>query len=148
MAQQARPNWNSHKEYFRDQFRSQVTGFGHAELLDYSHRMNSLADGVHQAQDQDVDEDEHLDEAEGAETLEHDGPREDEHRLHVEDDEEKPVDVIANVGLIPARADRVDPALIGELLAVVGLVGRSTEATPSITITRMAPRAAKAPTVR
>src|SRR5690606_16003789 len=28
MAQQARPNWNSHREYLRDQLRSHETGFG------------------------------------------------------------------------------------------------------------------------
>ena len=56
--------------------------------------------------------------------LEPGGPREDEHRLDVEHDEQQGEDVVADLALGPARADRVDAALVGEVLLLLRAVGR------------------------
>ena len=52
--------------------------------------------------------------------LEHRGPREEEDALDVEDDEQERVDVVADLRLAPALADRVHAALVGGELAGSG----------------------------
>ena len=54
--------------------------------------------------------------AEHAVGLEPGGPREDEHGLDVEQDEEQGEDVVADLALGPAEAHRVDARLVGEVL--------------------------------
>src|SRR4051794_2299984 len=104
MAQQARPHWKIQREYLRETFSRLVSGFG---ILPLSTRPinglrwmwfrvpglepleHSLAPGVEETQRQQRDEDDHLDGAEAAVDLQLDGPREDEHGLDVEEDEEE-----------------------------------------------------------
>src|SRR6478609_3779172 len=104
MAQHARPHWKIHSEYLRETFSRLVSGLG---ILPLSTRPinglrrgwfrvrglepleHSLAPGVQEPEGQQPDEDDHLDGAEPAVDLELDGPREDEHRLDVEEDEEQ-----------------------------------------------------------
>jgi len=49
--------------------------------------------------DQDDDEDRHLDQSEHSHRVQSHGPREDEHRLHVEHHEEEGEDVVPHVAL-------------------------------------------------
>src|SRR5205807_2195767 len=76
--------------------------------------------GVEQAQGENDDEDQHLDQTEHLHGLEADGPREDENRLHVEHHEEQGVDVVADVTLGPAAADRIHAALVAQVLLGLG----------------------------
>src|SRR3954454_2187409 len=136
MAQHARPHWYTHMEYRRAVLSSLVSGFGILPLSTRPIRWcpsrldpteHTLAPGVEQAQGEDGDEDQHLDETEHVVGLEVDGPREDEHGLDVEQHEEQGEDVVADLALGPAGADRVDPGLIGDVL--LGLrTGRPHEA--------------------
>jgi hypothetical protein len=81
--------------------------------------------------EQDDHEDHHLDQGEGAERLEPDRPREDEHGLDVEDQEQQGEDVVADLGLAPPLTDRVDAALVGRLAFTAdGFFGRSRELAP------------------
>ena len=52
--------------------------------------------------------------------LEPGGPREDEHRLDVEQHEEQGEDVVADLALRPAVAHGIDAALVGEVLLLLG----------------------------
>src|SRR5690606_4743421 len=63
------------------------------------------------------------DETEHTEFFGDQGPGKDEHRLDIEEDEEQAEDVVADVGLGPTRADRVDPGLVRLHLLRVGVVG-------------------------
>ena len=103
MAQHARPHWYTQREY-------------------------ALAPRVEQPEGEDGDEDRHLDETEGAVGLEPGGPREDEHGLHVEHDEEQGEDVVADLALGPPAADGVDAALIRDVFLRLRAAG--TDETP------------------
>src|SRR5688572_2716782 len=100
MAQHAKPNWKSHKEYDRDQLRSQVTGLGVpnrcAMPIGLLPLEDSLTDGIDEAEQQDEDEGPHLDQAEPPEWTGIDGPGEDKNRFHIENDEKQPEDVVAD----------------------------------------------------
>src|SRR2546427_4808644 len=73
----------------------------------------ALPPHVGQRHRQDRDEDQSLREGQPAEPPEHHRPREQEHRLHVEDDEDEGEDVEAYVELDPRRPGRVLAALVG-----------------------------------
>src|SRR5436309_137848 len=79
-----------------------------------------LAPGVKPAEEQQDDEDHHLDETEPAERIEDDGPRVNEDRLHVEDDEENSNDVVSDGDPVARAGDTGDTALIGGELDAVG----------------------------
>src|SRR3569623_3845820 len=133
MAQQARPHWYAQREYVRDVLRSLVSDLG---ILPLSTRpisrpsrcrwpgsqptQDPLAPGGGEAQRQHEDEDAHLDHAEPAVGLEPGGPREDEHRLDVEHDEQDGEDEVADLRLGPADATRVDAALVVQVLLRLG----------------------------
>ena len=77
---------------------------------------DALAPGIDQAQEQYENEDSHFNQAETRVALELSGPREDEDRLYVKDDEEKGKDVVANLALRPTFTNRVNTALVCQLL--------------------------------
>jgi hypothetical protein len=77
---------------------------------------DALAPGVDQAQEQNEYEDAHFNQAETRVALELSSPREDEDRLHIKDDEEKGKDVVANLALRPTFTNRVNTALVSQLL--------------------------------
>src|SRR2546427_9510609 len=80
----------------------------------------ALPPDVGEGHHQDRDEDQALDEGQRAELAEDDRPGQEEHRLHVEDDEDQREDVEADVELDPGRARGVLAALVGgELLLAV-----------------------------
>ena len=64
----------------------------------------------------------HLDQAEPAEAVDVDRPREDEDGLDVEDDEEQRVDVVADVRLAEQR-QRVGARFVGDVLLVLRVRG-------------------------
>src|ERR1700752_2705930 len=77
----------------------------------------ALAPDVGQGDGQDGDEDEAFRERQRPQLAVDDRPRQQEHRLHVEDDEEQREHVEADVELDPGRTGRVLAALVGgELL--------------------------------
>src|SRR3989441_6403225 len=136
MEQQASPNWNIHREYFRLQLRRNDTGLGSRTRWTRCRPSPStvttptpasleplqdlLAPGVGQAQGEDPDEDDHLDERGGADLEEDHGPGEEEDRLDVEDHEQEAEEVVTDLGLRPASADGVDAALVGKVLLRAG----------------------------
>ena len=65
------------------------------------------------------DEHGHLDQAEPPERVDVDGPREDEDRLDVEDDEEQGVHVITDVHLAEQR-QRIGARFVGDVFVVLG----------------------------
>ena len=83
----------------------------------------ALAPGVDQAQEQNEDKDAHLNQAETCVALKLSGPREDEDRLYVKDDEEQSEDVVPNLALRPTFANRINTALICQLLFTSWLDG-------------------------
>src|SRR3978361_2153442 len=117
MAQQARPHWYTHRLYERPMLNSVVSGFGRRPRAtipmcgDLHPAQHALAPRIHEAQEQDEDEDAHLGETEPGVPLELRAPREDEHGLHVEDHEQQREHVVADLAPRPPRADRVDAAL-------------------------------------
>src|SRR2546421_10052613 len=129
MEQQASPNWNIQREYFLLQVRRNDTGLGSrtrwtrgppspsivpkATPVSLAPLQDLLPPGVGEAEGQDPDEDDHRDERPGAPLQEDDGPREEEDRLHVEDDEQEAEQVVAHLRLRPPPADGVDAALVG-----------------------------------
>ena len=60
--------------------------------------------------------------------LELGGPREDEHRFHVEHHEEQGEDVVADLALRPAVAHRVDAALVGDAASAAWACSGRTQA--------------------
>src|SRR5512135_512450 len=79
---------------------------------------------VEVAHDQDDQEDQHLDEPEEAEPVEHDRPGEEEDRLHVEDDEEDgDQEVPYGEAGVEGRGRGLDAALVGLELRRVGFSG-------------------------
>src|SRR6056297_3590838 len=150
MAQHARPHWYTHSEYERLMLNNLVRGAGmrprstrpisstlrSSDLHSLSHPPKEPAlPGVDQSIEQQHDEDQHGDEPEGAVPLDVRGPREEEHRFHVEDDEQQREDVVADLALRPAHAHRVDTRLVGDALVVVGPggahEGRQSEEDPA-----------------
>ena len=77
---------------------------------------DALAPGIDQAQEQYENEDSHFNQAETRVALELSGPREDEDRLYVKDDEEKGKDVVANLALRPTFTNPFKTALVCQLL--------------------------------
>src|SRR5262245_43541220 len=123
MAQHARPHWYTHIEYERPRLSSVVRGLGRRPFPTSPIRAptshppeDALPPGVDQAEQEHADEHAHLDEAGAGVALELRGPREDEDSLDVEQDEEKRKDVVPDLALRPAIADRIDAALIGDVL--------------------------------
>src|SRR6266511_839198 len=127
IAQHANPKFITHSEYFRPQFRMNLTGCGTGTLSRMLTWLSSslvsgplehpLSIGVQETQREDEHEDGHLDNGLVGEALEDRRPREQEDALDVEDHEQERVDVIPDLGLAPALPNRVDPALVGgELL--------------------------------
>src|SRR5690349_15167577 len=117
MAQQARPHWYTQSEYLRLMFKRAVRGLGTrpfstrpisatparpplaAEVAKPagSHPpQDALAPGVHEPEHEHEHENEHLDEPVPPVGVQLRGPREDEHRLHVEDDEQEGEHVVAD----------------------------------------------------
>src|SRR5919106_4435484 len=111
MAQHARPKFITQSEYLRPQFRMNLTGWGIWTLssrltcspfgaLSPSRPLEHLLPvGVQEPERQDEYEDGHLHHRLHAQALEDDGPGEQEHALHVEDDEQERIDVVADLGL-------------------------------------------------
>src|SRR5438093_9187969 len=94
MAQHARPKFITHSEYFRPQFRMNLTGWGistWSRMLTGTSRPleHLLAIRVEQAERQDEHEDRHLHHRLVPEALEDRGPREQEDAFHVEDHEQE-----------------------------------------------------------
>src|SRR4051794_24617868 len=88
---------------------------------------DALAPGIQQPESKDGNEHEHLDEAEDVVGLQLDGPREDEHGLDVEQDEEQGEDVVTDLALGPTEPYGIDARLVIEVL--LGLdPGRPDEA--------------------
>src|SRR4051812_26324991 len=77
---------------------------------------HALAPRVHEAKEQNEHEDPHLDEPEAGVAFELRRPREDEHGLDVEDDEQQREDVVPDLALRPTFADRIDATLVGRQL--------------------------------
>src|SRR5688500_18154583 len=110
MAQQARPHWYIHSEYFRAVFSSLVSGFGMWPLstrpmwvTTSDPAEDTLAPRVHEAKGEHDDEHDHLDEAEDVVDLQARGPGEDEDGFDVEHDEEQGEDVVADLALAPTE---------------------------------------------
>src|SRR5688572_18212714 len=112
-------------EYLRLRLRSLVSGFGTLPLSTSPIRATAprsdpsehlLLPGVEEAEGEDDDEDRHLDDAEPPVGLGARGEREDEHRLHVEHDEEEGEDVVADLALTPAGPHRIHAGLVVDVL--------------------------------
>ena len=84
---------------------------------------DTLAPGIHQAQEENEDEDAHFNEAETRIPLELRRPWEDEHCLDVKYDEEQGEDVVADVALRPPFTYGIHSAFVGELLLTRWLDG-------------------------
>ena len=106
-------------------------------MLDQAHLSSPLRQTYARPRSSTSDEHGHLDQAEPAERLDVDRPREDEHGLDVEDHEQQGVDVVADVRLAEAR-QRVGARLVGDVLLVLG-PGRAQDPAPTPSI---------APTIR
>ena len=82
----------------------------------------ALLPGVRVADDEDEEEDDHLDQAEQLQLVHDDRPREHEHGLDVEDDEQHRDEEVADAVAVAGVAPRLDAALVRlELHLVVAL---------------------------
>src|SRR5262249_44773789 len=136
MAQQARPNCMGQIEERRAQLITEstvvVTTFSSNRLSIRPMRALPRGSGPVQGlplpavdvpDDEDRQEDHHLDQAEEAQTVEHDGPGEEEDRLHVEHDEEHgDQEVTDRKPGVERLGGGLDPALVGLELDLVGAV--------------------------
>src|SRR3954466_14888512 len=98
-----------------------VSGFGSrprsTRPISASHPpQNALAPGVDEAENEHEHEGRHLGEPESAISLETGRPREDEDGLDVEEHEQQGEDVVTDLALRPPVADRVDAALVRDVL--------------------------------
>ena len=75
-----------------------------------------LAPGIQEPEGQDDNENQHLDQTEDAVGLESCRPRKHEDRFDVEHDEEEGIEVIADLALRPAAADRLQPGFVDQIL--------------------------------
>lgn len=91
---------------------------------------DTLAPGIHQAQEENEDKDAHFNEPEARVSLKLRRPWKDEHRLHVENDEEQGEDVIADLALRPTLAYGIHSTFIGELLLTSRLDGAKQRRDP------------------
>src|SRR5258708_1084227 len=82
----------------------------------------SLLPLVDEAHHEDAEEDQHRDEAEPADVLQHDRPGEEEGDLEVEEDEEDRNQVVAHVELHARVLEGLEAALVGGELLAVGVV--------------------------
>src|SRR5690606_23766449 len=118
MAQQARPKLNTHREYRRPQFSTNLIGSpstpGSPIRPSSRPPQHALAPGVEQPEREHADEDRHLhhDHHDEAGVGEDHRPREQEHRLHGEEHIQVRVDVVPDLRLRPVAADRIQTALV------------------------------------